>query len=39
MYLIKRLVENGMYYEKLVEFSYLNEEGVWKSKYGNELNE
>ena len=38
MYLMKRLVENGMYYEKLVEFSYLNEEGIWKGDDCNGLN-
>lgn len=39
MYLLKRLVENGMYYEKLVEFSYLNEEGIWKNEDFNGLND
>ena len=28
LYLIKRLIENSMYYEKLVEFSFINEEGL-----------
>ena len=30
LYLIKRLIEKEMYYEKLVEFSHINEEGLWK---------